>query len=123
MGILLNKQPTFDLLAYCDADWTSCPHNRRSISGFVVFFGNTLISWKSKKQVTVFLSSVEAEYRSLRRLTAKLSWLSKSLHELTITSITPIPVKFDNLAATYIAKNSVFHERTKHIEIDCHFVR
>ena len=123
LGILLSKSPTFDLLAYCDADWASCSHTRKSVSGFVVFFGNTLISWKSKKQVTISLSSAEAEYRSMRRLVAELSWLSRLLHELTITSITPIPVKCDNRAAIYIAKNPVFHERTKHIELDCHFVR
>ena len=122
LGILLNNSPSFDLLAYCDADWASCPHSRKSVSGFVIFLGNTLISWKSKKQTTVSLSSAEAEYRSLRRLIAELSWLSRLLHELTITSITPIPVKCDNLAAIYIARNPVFHERTKHIEIDCHFV-
>jgi len=84
LGIFLNSQPSFDLVAYCDADWASCPHSRKSISGFVVFFGNTLVSWKSKKQVTISLSSTEAEYRSLRRLTAKLSWLSRLLHELTV---------------------------------------
>ena len=123
LGILLNNSPTFDLLAYCDADWAACAHTRRSVSGFVVFLGNTLISWKSKKQATISLSSAEAEYRSLRRLTAELSWLSRLLAELGLTSITPIPVKCDNLAAIYIAKNPVFHERTKHIELDCHFVR
>jgi len=82
-----------------------------------------LISWKSKTQVTVSLSSAEAKYKSLRRLTAELAWLSRLLSELTLTSITPIPVQCDNLAAIYIAKNPVFHERTKHIELDCHFVR
>ena len=93
------------------------------MSGFVIFLGNTLVSWKSKKQVTVSLSSAEAEYKSLRRVTAELAWLSRLLAELTLTSITPIPIKCDNLAAIYIAKNPVFHERTKHIELDCHFVR
>jgi len=123
LRVFLNRTPSFDLLAYCDADWASCPHSRKSVSGFVIFLGNALISWKSKKQATLSLSSAEAEYRSLRQLTAELSWLSRLLHELTITSVTPIPVKCDNLAAIYIAKNPVFHERTKHIELDCHFVR
>jgi len=123
LGIFLNNSPTYDLLAYCDADWASCSHTRKSVSGFVIFLGNTLISWKSKKQATVSLSSAEAEYRSLRRLTAELSWLSRLLSELGLTAITPIPIKCDNLAAIYIAKNPVFHERTKHIELDCHFVR
>jgi len=123
LGVLLNHSPTFDMLAYCDADWASCSHSRRSISGFVVFLGDTLISWKSKKQTTISLFSAEVEYPSLRRLVAELSWLSRLLHELGLTHITPIPVKCDNMAAIYIAKNPVFHERTKHIEVDCHFVR
>ena len=89
----------------------------------MVLFGQSLISWKSKKQGTVALSSAEAEYRSLRRLVAELAWLSRLLHELTITDLTPIPIKCDNQAAIYLAKNPVFHERTKHIELDCHFVR
>ena len=65
LGILLSNSPTFDLQAYCDADWASCPHDRRSVSGLVVFFGSTLIAWKSKKQVTISLSSAKAEYQSL----------------------------------------------------------
>ena len=93
------------------------------MSGYVIFFGNSLISWKSKKQSTVSLSSVEAEYRSIRRLVAELAWLSRLLHELTITDVTPIPVKCNSKAAIYIAHNPVFHERTKHIELDCHFVQ
>ena len=68
------------------------------------------------------MSSAEAEYRNLRRLVAELSWPSRFLHEVTISSIMPIHVKCDNFAAIYIAKNPLFHEQTKHIEIDCHFV-
>lgn len=59
----------------------------------------------------------------MRRTCAKLSWLTRLLEELTITDITPVPLKCDNQAAIYIAKNPVFHERTKHIELDCHYVR
>jgi len=123
LGILLHRNADYTLQAYCDSDWAACPHTRRSVSGYVVFLGDSLISWKSKKQGTVSLSSAEAEYRSLRRVVAELSWLSRLLHELTLTSITSIPVHCDNQAAIYITKNPVFHERTKHIELDCHFVR
>ena len=59
----------------------------------------------------------------MRHLVAELSWFSRLLHELSLTTVTPVPVECDNLTATYIAKNLVFHERTKHIEINCHFVR
>jgi len=120
---LLNNAAHCTLAAYCDSDWVTCPHSRRLVSGYVVFFGNSLILWKSKKQGTVSLSSAEAEYRSLRRLVVELAWLSRLFHELSITDITPIPIKCDSQAATYITKNHVFHERTKHIELDCHFVR
>jgi len=123
LGVLLHDDPTLTMLAYCDADWAACSHTRRSISGYVIFLGKTLLSWKSKKQNTVSLSSAEAEYRSMRRLVAELAWLSRLLHELTVDSVTPIPLKCDNQAAIYIARNPVFHERTKHIELDCHFVR
>jgi len=123
LGILLNNQADFSLVAYCDSDWAACTHSRRSVSGYLVFFGHSLISWKSKKQGIVSLSSAEAEYRSLRRLVAELAWLSRLLHELSVEDITPIPVKCDSRAAIYIAKNPVYHERTKHIELDCHFVR
>jgi len=95
------------------------PPSKQKISEwFVVFLGNNLIAWKSKKHVTVSSYSVEPEYRSMRCLVAELSWMSRLLHELTITSVTPRPVKCDNLAAIYIARNPVFYERTKHIEID-----
>ena len=59
----------------------------------------------------------------MRRVCSEIAWLSRLLKEFEVPYITPIPVKCDNMAAIYIAKNPVFHERTKHIEIDCHFVR
>ena len=123
LGILLNNIAQYNWEAFCDFVWSACPHSRRSISGYVIFFGNSLVSWKSKKQSTVSLSSAEAEYRSLRSLVAELAWLSRLLYEFSIPDIASIPVKCDNQTAIYIAKNPVFHERTKHIELDCHFVR
>ncbi|KAL8103291.1 hypothetical protein AgCh_027738 [Apium graveolens] len=122
-GLLLNNSPAFDIEAYCDADWAVCPQTRRSVSGFVVLLGGSLISWKSKKQNIVSLSSAESEYRSLKRITAELAWLSRLLSDFAVPDIIPIPVKCDSQAAIYIAKNPVFHERTKHIDLDCHFVR
>ena len=116
------NMPTFDV-AYWDGDWASFARSRKSVSGFVVFLEDSVITWKSKKQVTVSLSSAEAEYRSMRRLVDELSWLSRLLHELTLTFVTPIPVKCDSHAPIYIAKNPVFDEQTKHIELDCHVAR
>lgn len=70
------------------------------------------------KQYTISLSSAEAEYRFLRRLTSELAWLSRLLHD-----IDPIALKCDNHAAIYIANDPVYHQRIKYIELDCHFVR
>ena len=85
--------------------------------------GGIPTSWKSKKQPNVSISFAEVEYKSIRAITAELSWLTKLLSILQVPSILPIPLKCDSLAAIYIAKNLVFHERTKHIKLDCHFMR
>lgn len=89
---------------------------------FFIMFGDNPISWKSKKQVTISLSSAEAEYRSMCRVCAELAWLSRLLSELQVEGVTPIPLKCDNQVAIYIATNPVFHERTKHIELGYHYV-
>lgn len=72
-GILLSANPSFDLLAFCDADWASYRDSHRFVSGFFITLGGAPISWKSRKQVFVSLSSVEAEYRSMRQVTAEIT--------------------------------------------------
>lgn len=69
-GLYFNKDFSYNIEAYCDSDWVACPITRRSVSGYFILFGNSPIVWKSKKQITVSLSSAEAEYRSMRRLCA-----------------------------------------------------
>ena len=122
-GIFLSKTDDLSLKAFADADWGSCPDIRRSVTGFCVFLGKSLVSWKSKKQQTVSRSSAEAEYRALATVSCEVIWLKSLLKELQIKTNTPTVVFCDNQAAIYIANNLMFHERTKHIELDYHFVR
>ncbi|WVZ14137.1 hypothetical protein V8G54_011703 [Vigna mungo] len=122
-GLLYAADNSFRIHAYSDSDWATCATTRRFISGFCVFLGTSLISWKSKKQTTVSKSSSEAEYRSLASLTCELQWLQYLLKDLHIPCPTPYSVYCDNNSAIHIAKNPTFHERTKHIDIDCHVTR
>nr|XP_016469461.1 PREDICTED: uncharacterized mitochondrial protein AtMg00810-like [Nicotiana tabacum] len=123
LGLFMSSDNDFSVKAYCDSDWATCPDSMKSVSGYLVLLGNSPISWKSKKQETISLSSAEAEYRSIRKVVGELVWLHRVLTELTIPPVLPIPLFCDNQSALHIAKDLVFHERTKYIEVDCHFVR
>lgn len=122
-GILLRANDNFQITGWCDSDWASCPLTRRSITGYFVQVGDSPISWKTRKQPTVSRSSAEAEYRAMAFLTQELIWLKCILADLGIKHDQPMFVHCDSKAALHISTNPVFHERTKHIELDCHFVR
>lgn len=101
------QRGSVSLNAFCDADWAGNPGDRRSSSGFGIFLGQCLVSWSSKKQSVVSRSCTEAEYRSLA---------------LIIYLLTPT-IWCDNLSAISLESNPIFHARTKHIEVDYHFIR
>lgn len=123
LGLRFGKSKSMVVSAFSDADWAGCVDDRRSTGGFAVFLGSNLISWSSRKQATVSRSSTEAEYKSLANATAEMIWVQKLLSELRIPHASTTLLWCDNLGATYLSANPVFHARTKHIEIDYHFVR
>ena len=122
-GVFFSLDSDLHLKAYCDADWAGCPNTRKSLTGYCVFLGNALVSWRSKKQSIVSRSSAEAEYRAMATTTCELTWILHLLQDLHVKHNRPVLMYCDNQAALHIAANPVFYERSKHIEADCHVVR
>ena len=122
-GLHFSSHSSLTLQAYSDADWAGDPTDRRSTTGYCFLLGDSLISWRSKKQTGVARSSTEAEYRALTATTAELIWLCWLLQDLGVDYSTATKLHWDNRSAIQIAHNDIFHECTKHIEIDCYFIR
>ena len=108
--------------SYCDVDWAACPDTRRSIIGFCVFLGDSLISWKCKKHQVVSRSLVESEYKAMTKVTSEIVWLIALLKTFGLNHTQLAFLYCDSKVALSISANLVYHERTKHVEIDCHFI-
>lgn len=122
-GVVFPKQGGTNLISYCDADWLGCPYTQRSRTGYVLLLGGALVSWKSKKHMVVSRSSAEAEYRAMTTTVNKIIWMRWPLNKLDVKQIRPTPIYCDNQVACNIATIPIFHERTKHVEMDCYIVR
>lgn len=111
------------LTAYSNADWAGCSDTRCSFSGYCVYLGDNLVSWSSKRQQTVSRTSAEAEYKGVANTVSEMCWIRNLLLELHCPIKTATLVFCDNISLVYMSKNPIQHQRTKHIEIDVHFVR
>ena len=122
-GIFYPKTSIVQLKAFSDSDWASCSITRHSTIGYCIYLGESWISWKTKKQSTIYRSSSKVEYRALATTCCEIQWLIYLLKDLCITPCNIASLFYDSESARHIARNNSFHERTKHIEIDCHVVR
>jgi hypothetical protein len=121
-GLWYPKGSTFDLIGYSDADYAGCKFDRKSTSGTCQFLRRSLVSWASKKQNSLALSTVEAEYIAAGYCCVQLLWMRKTLRDYGY-KLSKVHLLCDNESAIRMADNLVEHRRTKHIDIRYHFLR
>jgi hypothetical protein len=113
----------FNYQSYSDADWANCVDERKSMSGGAFFLGDSLVSWLSKKQGSISLSTTEDEYIAAATCCTQLFWMIQTLAYLEVNYTAPIPIHCDNTSAISVSKNLVFHSKNKNIPIKYHFLR
>nr|GEU67883.1 hypothetical protein [Tanacetum cinerariifolium] len=121
--LLFSSTSALNLRAYCDSDWPGDFVSRKSTTRLCIFLEDFLISSMSKKQDVISKSSTKAKYRAMALTTSEIVWLHWLLADMGVPISHATPLHRDNRGDIQIARNSVFHERTKHIQIDCHFTR
>nr|CAN75711.1 hypothetical protein VITISV_026859 [Vitis vinifera] len=122
-GLFFQRTTNKEIEIFSDADWAGSVTDRRSTSGYCSFVWGNLVTWQSKKQSVVARSSAEAEFRAMAQGICEGIWLNRLLEELRVPLKHPMVLYCDNQAAISIAKNPVHHDRTKHVEIDRHFIK
>lgn len=122
-GLFYAADGSFDLRGFADADWGTCPDDRKSVTGYAMFLGDSLVTWRAKKQRTMSRSTAEAEFRALADASCEIDWLLRIMADLKIPMQLPTHLYGDNTASLHIANNTVYHERTKHVDHDCYTIR
>eukprot|EP00253_Pinus_taeda_P010257 PITA_10257 len=122
-GIHYYSCEKFNLVGFSDSDWGGSLDDRKSTSGNCFSFGSGLITWSSKKQSIVALSSTKAEYVAVSSACTQALWLRKILEKIGEKQVQPTVIYCDNVSAIKLAKNLVHHSRTKHFDLKYHFIR
>ena len=122
-GLLFENKGHLQVEVYTDADWAGSVTDRRSTSGYCAFVSGNLVTWRSKKQGVVARSSAKAEFRAAALGICEVLWIKRLLEDLKIQVPQPLKLYCDNKSAIAIAHNPVLHDRTKHVEIDKHFIK
>ena len=121
--LMFSKNDHLEVEGYTDADWAGNISDRKSTSGYFTFVGGNLVTWRSKKQKVVALSSAEAEFRGMAKGLCELLWLKRLLTEIGFAPTSEMNLFCDNKAAIDISHNPIQHDRTKHVEVDRHFIK
>lgn len=114
---------SLEFVAYSDSDYAGCPFTRRSITGYVMTVGLGCVSWRARKQTTVATLSTEAEYRAAYEATQEIVWLRLLLSEFGYQQLKPTVLRCDNQGALALAKNPLYHSRSKHFDVIYHWIR
>ncbi|BBH02590.1 HXXXD-type acyl-transferase family protein [Prunus dulcis] len=122
-GLMFSKNGDLEVVGYTNADWAGSITDRRSTSSYFTFVGGNLVTWRSKKQNVVSWSSAKAEYRGMAHEVCELLWIKRLLTELGFKPEKPMELHCDKKLAIDIAYNPVQHDRTKHVEVDRHFIK
>ena len=122
-GLWYRNSDEVKLCGFTDADWAGSPTDRKSTSGGIFSIGLTIVSWYSRKQRSVALSSAKAKYMAASLATCKAIWMRKILVRLFSSQLEPTVIYFDNQSCIKLSVNPVFHDRSKHIDIWYHHIR